>query len=60
MPESQTTRDQAGTRASAPACVAFCYFESISVPDFEIFAAQWLAYARPCQRFAPILADRDA
>lgn len=59
MPGSQTTRDQTGTRASAPACVAFCYFESIGVPDL-VFAAQWLAYARPCQRFAPILADRDA
>jgi hypothetical protein len=24
------------------------------------FAAQWLAYALPCRRFAPALADNDA
>ena len=31
----------------------------IGVPE-RIFAAQWLACTRPCQRFAPALAGRPA
>jgi hypothetical protein len=54
MPGSQTTWGRAGARAHAPAHVAFCLFESISTPE-AIFAAQWLAYALPCQRFAHVL-----
>jgi hypothetical protein len=27
---------------------------------FQAFAAQWLAYARPCRRFAGTLADANA
>jgi hypothetical protein len=33
--------------------------EDIGTPKL-VFAAQWLAYALPCQRFASILADRYA
>jgi hypothetical protein len=51
MPGSQTTQGRTGTRAHAPAHVAFCFFESIGTPN-GIFAAQWLAYTLPCQRFA--------
>jgi len=59
MPGSQTTGNRTGTRADAPDRVAFCTFEHIGVPE-RIFAAQWLACTRPCQRFAPALAGRPA
>jgi hypothetical protein len=59
MPGSQTTQGRAGTRALAPAHVAFCLFESIGTPN-GIFAAQGLAYTLPCQRFAHALADIGA
>ncbi len=59
MPGSQTTQGRAGTRALAPAHVAFCLFESIGTPN-RIFAAQWLAYTLPCQRFAPTLTGTGA
>jgi hypothetical protein len=59
MPGSQTTQGRSGTRVYAPARVAFCHFESISTPE-EIFAAQWLAYTLPCQRFAHTLAGMNA
>lgn len=56
MPGSQTTWGRTGTCANAPVRVAFCFFEGISTPD-GIFAAQWLAYTHPCQRFTYTLAD---
>jgi hypothetical protein len=28
--------------------------------DFQVFAAQWLAYVLPCRRFTDILVDADA
>lgn len=59
MPGSQTTRGREGTRDSVPPRVAFCDFERIGTPD-EIFAAQWLAYTHPCQRFAQPLAGLSA
>jgi len=59
MPGSQTTWGRAGTRTIAPAHVAFCHFESIGTPE-GIFAAQWLAYTLPCQRFARGLAAMSA
>ena len=59
MPGSQTTQGRAGARALAPAHVAFCLFESIGTPD-GVFAAQWLAYTLPCQRFVHTLTGIDA
>ena len=32
----------------------------VGTPDCQVFAAQWLAYALPCQRFADTLASADA
>jgi hypothetical protein len=40
--------------------VAFCRLESIGAPIVKSYAAQWLAYARPCQRFARRLATTPA
>jgi hypothetical protein len=59
MPGSQTTWGRTKARAIAPARVAFCLFESIGTPE-GIFAAQWLAYTLPCQRFAQDLAAMGA
>jgi hypothetical protein len=46
-------------RAHEPARVAFSIFESIDTPN-GIFAAQWLAYTLPCQRFAYVLTGMGA
>jgi hypothetical protein len=40
--------------------VAFRDFDHVGVRKYQAFAARWLAYALPCQRFADILADTDA
>jgi hypothetical protein len=45
---------------SAFARVAFRSFENVGAQKDEIFAAQWLAYALPCRRFADALADASA
>jgi hypothetical protein len=39
--------------------VAFCGTENISTPNLS-YAAQYLAYALPCERFTPALADSRA
>jgi hypothetical protein len=60
MPGSQT----APGRLYAPVCahrrVAFDKGESVGTRDSPFFAAQWLAYAFPCQRFVAHLAVRHA
>ena len=49
-----------GARDSAPLLLPSA-LSSASAPESKgLFAAQWLAYALPCQRFAGILADADA
>jgi hypothetical protein len=58
MPRSTTTR--VGTRLAfrrVPCCLLQ---DGGHRHPKLVFAAQWLAYALPCQRFAPILADRCA
>ena len=60
MPGSQTTRGRYGACDIAPHRVAFRYANSVGTSDFKAFAAQWLAYSHPCQRFAPYLAVRHA
>jgi hypothetical protein len=40
--------------------IAFRDFDHVGVRNNQAFAARWLAYALPCQRFAGILADIDA
>jgi hypothetical protein len=60
MPVSLTTPGWAGARTSAPAHVAFRETEHVGTRDFQAFAAQWLAYALPCRRFADTLANAHA
>jgi hypothetical protein len=40
--------------------VAFRDSDHVGVRKYQAFAARWLAYALPCQRFAGILANTDA
>ena len=50
----------AGARAIAPAHVAFRVIKHVGLQIEIFFAAQWLAYALPCQRFAGILTNATA
>jgi hypothetical protein len=56
MPGSQTTPGRLGTRNSAPHRFAFRPNNGVGTQKKVIFAAQWLAYAHPCQRFVTCLA----
>jgi len=40
--------------------VAFRKMDDVGTPDVGDFAAQYLAYMLPCQRFACALTDADA
>jgi hypothetical protein len=44
VPGSKTTRDQLGTGDSAPSRVAFRFTDSVSIPNYKAFAAQYLAH----------------
>lgn len=59
MPVSTTTRGRTASRDIGTDRVAFCRPEGIGAPNL-FYAAQWLAYAYPCQRFAAGLATRHA
>jgi hypothetical protein len=60
MPGSSTTPGRSSTRASAPARVAFRCLNGVGTRSFTSFAAQWLASALPCRRFATTLAGCGA
>ena len=60
MPGSQTALGRAGARNNAPVHIAFRQRNGVGAQDDVDFAAQWLAYAIPCRRFACILADTCA
>jgi hypothetical protein len=60
MPGSNDGAEPPGARNSAPGRVVFCRLEGIDAPVWKYFAAQWLAYARPCQRFTNGLATARA
>ncbi len=60
MPGSSTTPDRTGARDNAPVRVAFRDSEHVGTRDNLVFAAQWLAYALPCRRFADTLTDARA
>ncbi len=60
MPGSMTTPGRSGARDFAPERVAFRSGDGVGTRDQISFAAQWLACAYPCQRFAPHLAVRHA
>ena len=60
MPGSLTTRDRSGPCDAVSVRVAFRTQYGVGIPVDTTFAAQWLAYALPCRRFAETLADADA
>jgi hypothetical protein len=60
MPGSTTAPGQTGTCSSAPVRIAFRQPNGVGTRDDVDFAAQWLAYAIPCRRFAEVLADTCA
>ena len=57
MPVSTTTPDRLSARDIAHIRIAFRQRNDVGARDEGTFAAQWLAYALPCQRFADALAD---
>jgi len=60
MPGSLTTPGRMGTRAIVLMRVAFHNCNSVSTRNQKSYAAQWLAYALPCRRFACTLAGTCA
>jgi hypothetical protein len=60
MPGSLTTPSDQSARVDAPGPVAFRSTHSVGFSGAISFVAQWLAYALPCRRFAPTLADGNA
>ncbi len=60
MPGSMTALGRAGARNNAPTHVAFRQRYGVGAQNDVDFAAQWLAYAIPCRRFADVLADACA
>jgi hypothetical protein len=60
MPGSLTTPGRTGARNNASVHIAFRETDNVGTRYFQTFAAQWLAYALPCRRFADTLADANA
>jgi len=60
MPGSSTTPGRADARDDTSDCVAFRDSEHVGTRDYLVYAAQWLAYALPCRRFAVTLAGANA
>src|ERR1039458_7584836 len=60
MPVSKTTPGRLGARTIAPIRVAFRHRNDVGTQDEGTFAAQWLAYALPYQRFANTLTGTGA
>ena len=60
MPGSPTTPGRPGTRDHAPVRVAFRDLKRVGTRDTTSYAAQWLACALPCRRFALTLTSGDA
>jgi hypothetical protein len=60
MPGSTDDAEPSGARGDAPERGAFCRLEGMGAPKVKSYAAQWLAYAYPCQRFACGLATAHA
>src|SRR4029077_10158432 len=51
MPGSPTTPGRRGACDSAPLRVAFRVSDGVGTRNIDLFVAQWLACALPCQRF---------
>jgi len=60
MPGSLTTPDCPGARAGAPVHLAFRLSYGVGARKPLSFAAQWLACAIPCRRFAAGFAASSA
>jgi hypothetical protein len=60
MPGSATALSRTGARNNAPTRVAFRQRYGVGAQNDVDFAAQWLACAFPCRRFAEVLADNCA
>ena len=60
MPGSTTAPGRTGARNSAPVRIAFRQENGVGTQKKADFAAQWLACAIPCRRFADALADNCA
>ena len=60
MPGSPTTPGRPGARTHAPVRVAFRDLKRVGARNKTSFAAQWLAYALPCRRFACTLTNAGA
>jgi TPR repeat protein len=60
MPGSATTPGYPSACDGALRYIAFRYLNSVGTQDIFTIAAQWLACAYPCQRFATHLAARHA
>src|SRR5262245_25229082 len=60
MPGSATTPGRLGTRDIAPIRFAFRQRNDVGTRGEGTFAAQWLACAFPCQRFAAALSGSRA
>jgi hypothetical protein len=55
MPGSSTTPSPPGARICASSGVAFHELNRVGTQVYVCFAAQWLAYVFPCQRFTDCL-----
>ena len=60
MPGSLTTPGRPGARDNAPVHLAFRHSYGVGARKLLSFAAQWLACAIPCRRFADGLAATNA
>src|SRR5208337_3295537 len=60
MPGSLTTPGRNRPRGFATVRIAFRPWNAVGARDDKSFAAQWLAYASPCRRFAADLAVDSA
>ena len=60
MSGSPTTPGRPGARTHAPVRVAFRDLKRVGARNKTPFAAQWLAYALPCRRFACTLTNACA
>jgi hypothetical protein len=60
MPGSDDDAEPTRRSLDAAGRVAFCRLDGMGARIVKSYAAQWLAYARPCQRFARRLATTPA
>ena len=60
MPGSSTALGRMNARSNAFNRIAFHQENGVGTQKKADFAAQWLAYAIPCRRFAEVLTDNCA